>query len=70
MTSKPGEQTIAMHILPNISRGKGNQKIKLCELIKYNMRSIFLEKSYTKFVGETTSRSYSKKSKLSISRDQ
>ena len=25
MTLKPGKQTIAIHILPNISRSKGNQ---------------------------------------------
>ena len=33
MTSQPGEQTIAVDILPNISRRKGNQKMKLRQLI-------------------------------------
>ena len=28
MTSQPGKQTIAIQILPNISRSKGNQTIK------------------------------------------
>ena len=28
MTSQPGLQTIAIHILPNISQREGNQKIK------------------------------------------
>ena len=28
MTSQPGWQTIIIHILPNISRSKDNQKIK------------------------------------------
>ena len=28
MTSQPGVQTVAIHILPNTSRGKGNQIIK------------------------------------------
>ena len=28
MTSQPGKETIAVHILPNISRGKGNQAMK------------------------------------------
>ena len=28
MTAEPGYQTIAIHILPNISRNKGNQAIK------------------------------------------
>ena len=34
------------------------------------MRNIFLEKSYTKFGGETIPRLFSKKSKLSIPPDQ
>ena len=34
------------------------------------MRNIFLEKSYTKYGGETIPRPYFKKSKLSISLDQ
>ena len=29
MTSQPGKQTIAIHIMPNISRGKGNQTMKI-----------------------------------------
>ena len=28
MTPQPGQQTIAIHILPNISRSKGNQTMK------------------------------------------
>ena len=70
MTSQPGQQTIAIHILPNISRSKGNQAMKFGQLIEYNMRNIFVEKSYTKCAGETISRSLSKISKLSISLDQ
>ena len=38
--------------------------------IEYNMREIFLGKSYTKCAGETIPRSLSKKSKLSIYLDQ
>ena len=52
MTSQPGKQTIAIHILPNISRSKGNQAIKLGRLIQYNMRNIFLEKSIARFGGK------------------
>ena len=71
MTSQPGKQTIAIHILPNISRSKDNQTMKFGQLIKYNMRNIFLEKSYTKYSGETIPRPFSKIStKLSISLDQ
>ena len=56
-----------MHILPNISRSKGNQTMKFGQLIEYNLRNIFFEKSYTKCAGETIPRPLSKKSKLSIS---
>ena len=45
---------------------KGNQTIKFSQLIEYNMRNIFLEKSYRKCLGEA----FSKKSKLGISLDQ
>ena len=49
MTSQPGKQTIARHILPNISRSKVKQTMKFDQLVEYNMRYIFLEKSFTKF---------------------
>ena len=42
--SQPGLQTITIHILPNISQSKGNQKMKFGELIEYNRRNIFLQK--------------------------
>ena len=45
MTSQPGEQTIAIHILPNISRSKGNQTMKLGQLGEYNNRNIFFQRS-------------------------
>ena len=70
MTSQPGWQTIVIHILPNISRSKGNQTMKFGQLIECNMRNIFLEKSYTKCDGETSPRPFSEKLKLSISLDQ
>ena len=56
-----------MHILPNISRSKGNQTVKFGQLIECNMRKIFIEKSYTKCNGETSPRAFSEKLKLSIS---
>ena len=39
---------ITIQLLPNISRRKGNQAVKLGQLIKYNMQNIFPEKSYTR----------------------
>ena len=70
MTSQTGSQIIAIHILPNISRSKGNQMMKFGQLIEYNMRNISVEKSYIKCAGETIPRPLSKKSKLSISLDR
>ena len=40
--------------------------MKFGQLIEYNVRNIFLEKLYTKCDGETISRPFSQKSKLSI----
>ena len=70
MTSQPGKPTIVIHILLNISRSKGNQTMKFGQLIEYNMRKIFVEKSYTKCAEETIPRPLSKISKLNISLDQ
>ena len=58
------------HILPNISRSKGNWAMKFDQLIEYNMRNIFLKKSYTKCGAEIILRHFSEKTKLSISLDQ
>ena len=35
MTTQPGYQIIALDILPNISRSKDHQKMKLGQLIEY-----------------------------------
>ena len=58
--------------MPNISKKKNNQvkSMKFGQLIEYNMRIFFFEKSCTKFGGETSSRPFSGKLKLSISVDQ
>ena len=70
MASQPGQQTIVIHILPNISRSKGYQTMKFGQLIECNLRNIFLGKSYTKCGGETSPRPFTEKLKLSISLDQ
>ena len=54
---------MAIHIFTNISKIKGNQAAKFGHLIEHNMRNILLEKSQTKYGGETISRLFSKKSK-------
>ena len=70
MASQTGQQIITIHMLPNISRSKGNQTMKSGQLTEYNMRNSFLEKSYTKWGGGASPRPFYKKSKLSISLDQ
>ena len=47
-------------MFPYISRSKGNLAMKLGQLIEYNMRTIFVEKSYAKCGGETIPRPFSK----------
>ena len=70
MASQPGKQIIAIHILLDISRSKANQKMKFGQLIGYNIKNIFVEKSCTKCAGEANPRLLSKKLILSISLDQ
>ena len=67
--SQPGTGNCNTHIA-KISRSIGNQTMKCGQLIEYNMRNIFLKKSYTKCSGETSPRPFSGKLKLSISLDQ
>ena len=43
MTSQPGSQTTAIHILPNISQSKGNKTMKFGQLIEYNKRNVFFK---------------------------
>ena len=68
MTSNLDNKQLQYTYFPNILKSKGNQKFG--QLIEYNMRNIFVEKSYTKCAGETIPRPLSKKSKLNISLDQ
>ena len=44
--------------------------MKFDQLIEYNMRNIFVEKSYTKCAKEIIPKPLSKKPKLSLSLDQ
>ena len=48
MASPTGKQKLTIHILPDISRSKSNQAIRFGQLIEYNVRNIFFEKSFTK----------------------
>ena len=44
MTSQPGVQATAIHILPNISQSKDNQIMKFRQSTEYNKSNIFLQK--------------------------
>ena len=66
MTSQTKQQIITIHILPNISRRKGNQIMEFGQSIKYNIENIFLEKLYLE---ELVPDSFTKKSKLNMSLD-
>ena len=58
MTAQPGLSTIAIHILPNTSQSKGNNKtMKFGQLLEYNKRNIYLQKLRRKRGKETSSRS-------------
>ena len=48
ITSETEQQTITVHILPNISRTKGKQAMKFVQLIEYNMINIL--KNHAKIV--------------------
>ena len=61
---------VTTHILPNISRSKGNQTTKFGQLIEYTMRNVFLEESRAKCREEASLRPFYKKSKLSFSLDE
>ena len=56
--------------MPNISRSKGNQRMKFGQFTEYNTRNIFPENSCAKYCGETTTRPFSEKSKLDTFLDQ
>ena len=56
MTSQPGLQTIAIHILPNISESEGNQAMKFGQLIEHIKRNIFLQKLCRKWGKKSSSR--------------
>ena len=48
MMSQARQKTITIKILPNISRSKDKEEIKFGQLIEYNLKKIFLQKSCRK----------------------
>ena len=64
MTWQPGKQTNAINILRNISRYRINQTMEFGQLVEYNIRNIYLNRSYTKCGGNTIPKVCSKNSNL------
>ena len=60
MTSQARQEIVQIHILPNLSRSRGNQTMKFGQLIEYSMKNIFFEKSNTKYGGEAGPRPFYK----------
>ena len=60
MISQTWQQVITMHILSNISRSKDNQKMSFGRLLVYNMRNVFLEKSFKKLSRQSSLRHFYK----------
>ena len=59
MTLQTGQHIIIIHTLPNIPYiSEGNHIVKFGHLTEYNMSNIFLEKSYTKCIGEASPRPF------------
>ena len=56
MKSHTGKQVIMIHILPNISRSKGNRSSKLNPLIAYKVKNPFFLNLYQKCDMETSPR--------------
>ena len=54
MKSQPCQKIITIHILPNISRSKGNQTMKFGQLIEYKVTIFF--KNHAKNETDTSSR--------------
>ena len=64
MTSQPRKQAIVIHILPNISRNKGNQILKFGQPLDYYMRDINFLKNHAQNLADKLSPKSFLKSKL------
>ena len=62
MTSSAGKQIIAIRILPNISKSKGNKTMKFGQLIEYNVKIFFFKNHAENKVGRLIPDVFFKKS--------
>ena len=70
MTLQPRKQAIAINILPNISRSKGNRTMKFGQFIEYNVEIFFLKNHTQRLVEKLVTDPFSEKLKTSTSLDQ
>ena len=70
MTPQPGEKTIAIHILPNICRSKGNSHWNLVSQYNLTWETFFLKNHAQNIVEKLFPDPFLQKSKLSLSLDQ
>ena len=56
MTSQPSQQTTTIQTLPNISQCKDNEIIKFGQVIDYNKRNTFVQKSCIRQGKKTSSK--------------
>ena len=66
MTSETRKQIVIIYILLKSLSSKNNQSIKVGQLIECKVKDIILEKSYTKCDEQSSSASFSEKSKMNI----
>ena len=52
ITSKTGPQTITIHIFLNISSRKGHPVMEFSQLVKYNSKNIFDQRSCRRKLGQ------------------
>ena len=57
MMSQPGKQTITIHILLNIEKGKNNEILSV-DRIKREKKLFFFQKSHGKWGRETSSKTF------------
>ena len=65
-TLQTGQPIITINILLNTSKSKGNKTMKFGQLMEYNIKNIFLTKSYTKCDGEASPKPFYEIPKLII----
>ena len=70
MTSRPGQQAITIHILPNASRSKSSQTVKIGQVTERNNRNIFFKNQAENEAGRLVSRLFCFSKKIYMSKSK